>query len=330
MSAERGPTADPCPVALPLPGTGVAALRPVRRARPAWAVRLGEWLPHLVLWPPLLISVLHVVSFTAYTTWISFTSSTLVPEYDWVGLRNYAAVLASRNWEIAFSNLIVYGTGFVLLTTALGLLLAILLDQRIRAENLLRTIFLYPLAVSFVVTGTVWAWLLNPSIGIQKLVRNLGWEGFRFDWLVDRDMAIYTIVIAGAWQASGFAMALLLAGIRSVDADLYKAAQIDGAGPWRIYRRVVLPAVWPIFIAVMVILLQYTIKTFDLVRALTGGGPGIATQLPSLVVYDLMFQRGLLGRGSAAAVLMLLYLLAVLLPYFAFVQWRKRRNARHD
>jgi len=297
--------------------------------RRSWRAALEPWLVHLVLWPPLLVSVVHIIGFTGYTTWISFTSSTLVPETELVGLRNYSAVLASRNWTIATNNLLIFGAGFVLLTTATGLLLAILLDQRIRAENVLRTIFLYPMAVSFVVTGTVWSWLLNPSIGIQQLVRSLGWEGFRFDWVVDRDMAIYTIVIAGAWQASGFAMALFLAGIRSVDADLYKAAQIDGAGPWRIYRRVVLPAIWPIFIAVMVILLQYTIKTFDLVRALTGGGPGIATQLPSLVVYDLMFQRGLLGRGSAAAVLMLLYLLAVLLPYFAFVQWRKRRGPRN-
>lgn len=297
--------------------------------RRSWRAALAPWLVHLVLWPPLLVSVVHIIGFTGYTSWISFTSSTLIPENDFVGLRNYTSVLASRNWAIATENLLIFGTGFVVLTTAIGLTLAVLLDQRIRAENVLRTIYLYPMAVSFVVTGTVWSWLLNPSIGIQKLVRGLGWEAFRFDWVVDRDMAIYTIVIAGAWQASGFAMALFLAGIRSVDADLYKAAQIDGAGPWRIYRRVVLPAIWPIFIAVMVILLQYTIKTFDLVRALTGGGPGLATQLPSLVVYDLMFQRGLLGRGSAAAVLMLLYLLAVLLPYFAFVQWRKRRNARH-
>ena len=110
-------------------------------------------------------------------------------------------------------------------------------------------------------------------------------------------MAIYTVVIAGVWQASGFAMALFLAGLRSVDADLIKAAQIDGAGPWRMYRRVLLPTIWPIFIAVFVILLQFAIKTFDLVVALTGGGPGIATTLPTLVVYDFMFQR---GRSGAA------------------------------
>jgi glucose/mannose transport system permease protein len=298
------------------------------RRLPAWRHAVARWLPHLVLWPPLLVSIAHVLGFTAYTTWMSFTASTLVPDHEWVGLRNYRAVLSSRNWQIATDNLLIYGAGFVLLTTALGLLLAVLIDQRIRAENLFRAIYLYPMAVSFVVTGTVWAWLLNPSIGIQHLVRGLGWDGFRFDWLVDREMAIYTIVIAGAWQASGFAMALFLAGIRSVDGDLYRAAAIDGAGAWRTYRRVVLPAIWPIFVAVLVILLQFAIKTFDLVRALTGGGPGIATQLPSLVVYDLMFQRGLLGRGSAAAVLMLLSLLLVLVPYFGITRWRRRREAR--
>jgi glucose/mannose transport system permease protein len=165
-------------------------------------------------------------------------------------------------------------------------MLAILLDQRIRGENVLRSIFLYPLAVSFVVTGTVWSWLLNPGIGIQKLVHDLGWSSFRFDWLVDRDMVIWTIVIAAIWQSSGFAMALFLAGLRSVDSDLIKAAQIDGAGPIRMYWRVILPTLWPITITVIVIQLQFAISTFDLVRALTNGGPGLATQLPALVVYD--------------------------------------------
>ena len=292
-----------------------------------WRARLGRALPHLVIWPPVLICAAHVVVFTLWTTWISFTGATLLPDYSWAGLRNYTQMLATRNWTVAFDNLLLYGACFVLLTTAIGFVLAVLLDQRIRAENVLRTIFLYPMAVSFVVTGTVWSWLLNPRLGIQKLVVELGWSGFKFDWLVDRDMAIYTIVIAGAWQATGFAMALFLAGIRAVDGDLLKAAQIDGAGPWRIYRRIVLPAIAPIAIAVLVILLQFAIKTFDLVRALTGGGPGIATQLPTLVVYDFMFQRGLLARGSAAAVLMLLTLLAVLLPYFVYARWRRRKDA---
>ena len=123
-------------------------------------------------------------------------------------------------------------------------------------------------------------------------------------------------------------MALFLAGLRSVEGDLIKAAQIDGAGPIRLYTRVILPSLWPIAVAVFVILLQFAIKTFDLVRALTGGGPGLATQLPALVVYDFMFQRGHIGRGSAAAVLMLLTLLGVLLPYGAWKLYRQRRAAR--
>ncbi|HEY0420654.1 MAG TPA: sugar ABC transporter permease [Acetobacteraceae bacterium] len=289
-------------------------------------LRLQEWLPGLVFWPPLIIGIGHVVGFTLYTLYVSFTPSTLLPEAGWVGLRNYTAVLATRNWKVAADNLMVFGVLFVLLTSAIGLLLAVLIDQRLRGENVFRAVFLYPMAVSFVVTGVVWGWLLNPGIGVQKLVVDMGWTGFRFDWLIDRDRAIYTIVIAGAWQASGFAMALFLAGLRSVDADLMKAAQIDGAGPWRTYRRVILPSIWPIFIAVFVILLQFAIKTFDLAMALTGGGPGIATMLPSIVVYDFMFQRGLLGRGSAAAVMMLLYLLAVLVPYAIFRRWRERRH----
>ena len=287
--------------------------------------RLAEY---LVIWVPLLLSAGHIVVFSVWTAWMSFTPSTLMPENGWVGLRNYSNVLATRNWKIAFDNLLIFGFGFVILTTLVGLVLAVLIDQRIRGENVLRSIFLYPMAVSFVVTGTVWSWLLNPGMGIQKLVNDMGWAGFRFDWLVDRDMAIWTIVIAGIWQSSGFAMALFLAGLRSVDGDLIKAAQIDGAGPLRMYTRVILPTLWPIMIAVLVILLQFSIRTFDLVRALTGGGPGIATQLPALVVYDFMFQRGHIGRGTAAAVLMLLTLLGVLLPYgiWKFIQ---RRRAAH-
>lgn len=301
------------------------ATRPGRPATSETVRRLPEF---LMIWVPLLLSAAHLVSFSIWTIWISFTPSTLVPVTGWVGLRNYNAVLASRNWQIAFDNLLLFGIAFVLLSLITGLLLAILLDQRIRGENVLRTIFLYPLAVSFVVTGTVWSWLLNPGIGIEKLVHDLGWTAFRFDWLVNRDMAIWTIVIAAIWQSSGFAMALFLAGLRSVDADIIKAAQIDGAGPFRTYRRVILPTLWPITITVVVVQLQFAISAFDLVRALTNGGPGIATQLPALVVYDLMFQRSQLSRGAAAAVLMLLILLAVLLPYAA---WRyvQRRQATH-
>ncbi len=293
--------------------------------RPGWLRRSWEAVaPALAIWPPLILSAGHVVAFTVWTAWLSFTPSTLLPESGYVGWRNYIAIMATRNFHVAYVNIVIFGVCFVVLTSALGLLLAILLDQRVRGENVFRTIFLYPMAVSFVVTGTIWSWLLNPGIGIQRLVQGWGWTGFRFDWLVDRDMAIYTLVIAGAWQAAGFAMALFLAGLRSVDAEIIKAAQIDGASAWRIYRRVVLPTMGPIVLAVMVILLQMAIKTFDLVRALTGGGPGIATNMPATVVYDFMFQRGQIGRGAAAAMLMLLALVVVIVPYKLHERWRAR------
>jgi len=308
--------------------THPAAGKAAGREQGVWRRRFGDALTGLAIWLPLIASAGHVVVFTAWTTWVSFTASSVMPDYDWVGLRNYFAVTRTANFQIAYVNLVIFGSGLVLLTMALGLLLAVLLDQRVRGENVLRTIFLYPLAVSFVVTGTVWSWLLNPGLGIQKVVHNLGWTEFRFDWLVQSDKAIYCVIIAGVWQGAGFAMALFLAGLRSVDADLIKAAQIDGAGPWRMYRRVLLPTIWPIFITVFVILLRSAITSFDLVRALTGGGPGISTNVPTLVVYDFMFQRAELGRGSAAAVLMLLSLVVVMAPYGLYMRWQRQKQAR--
>jgi len=296
------------------------------RQRSGLRVWLSAAWPHLVMWPPLVLSAGYVVVFTLWTVLISFTRSSLLPDYTWAGLHNYAQVLSNRAWHIAYVNLLIYGAGFLVATTALGLLLAVLIDQRIRGENAFRAIFLYPMAVSFVVTGTVWSWLLNPRLGIQKMVHDLGWSGFRFDWVVNRDMAIYTVIIAGVWQATGFAMVLFLAGIRSVNPDLLKAAQIDGAGPWRTYLKVVLPTIWPIVASVLVILLQFAIKTFDLVLALTSGGPGLSTTLPTLVVYDMMFQRGSLGGGSAAAIMLLMSVAIVVGPYLGYVRWRRYRD----
>ena len=308
--------------------SSVSLAEPIAVGRPSLGERLSVWLPQIVLLPSLLATFLYVFVFSVWTFYISLSDSSLLPSYNFVGFEHYAALWSNRRWHIAYTNLFLFGVLYVIGAMFVGLLLAILIDQRVRGEAIWRTIYLYPLAVSFVVTGTVWSWLLNPGIGIQKLVHDLGWTTFRFDWLIDRDMAIWTIVIAAIWQSSGFAMALFLAGLRSVDSDIIKAAQIDGAGPVRTYWRVILPTLWPITITVVVVQLQFAISAFDLVRALTNGGPGIATQLPALVVYDLMFQRSQLGRGAAAAVLMLLILLAVLLPYAA---WRyvQRRQATH-
>ena len=265
--------------------------------------RLSAVLPQLVLAPSLVATFVYVFVFSGWTIWISLSNSTLMPDYSLVGFHHYAELWTNRRWTIAYNNLFLFSSLYVVGTMAIGLTLAILIDQRVRLEALWRTIYLYPLAVSFVVTGTVWRWLFSPSTGIENVIRQLGWANFKFDWLIQREMAIYTVVITGVWQASGFVMALFLAGLRSVDPDLIKAAQIDGADMPRIYRRIILPAIGPIFIAVLVVLLQFAIKTFDLVIALTGGGPGIATTVPAIYVYDLMFQRGQMAQGAAAAIM---------------------------
>ncbi len=287
----------------------------------------GGWAPQLALTPTLIATFVYVFVFCGWTVWISLSNSTLLPDYSFAGLQHYFSLWSSRRWKIAYTNLFLFGSLYILLATAVGLLLAILIDQRIRAENLFRTVFLYPVAVSFVVTGTVWRWILNPTSGVERLVQDLGWVGFSFDWIVQRDMAIYTVVLAGVWHASGFVMVLFLAGLRTVDQDLIKAAQIDGASLPRIYRRIILPTIRPIFVAVLIVLVQFAIKTFDLVLALTSGGPGIATTVPAIYVYDLMFQRGLMAEGAAAAIMILVALAAVLVPYSLWLNWRQRREA---
>lgn len=296
---------------------------------PSWRERLTRVSPILILAPSLAASFIYVFVFTIWTLYISLSNSSLLPSYGFVGLDNYASLWSNRRWNIAYSNLFLFSAFYIVGAMAIGLALAILIDQKVRGEAIWRTIFLYPLAVSFIVTGTVWSWLYNPTDGIQMLVRSLGWTNFNFALASDRNTAIYAIIITGIWQSSGFAMALFLAGLRSVDPDLVKAAQIDGASTFRTYRRVILPVIAPIFLAVAVVQIQFAIKTFDLVAALTRGGPGISTTFPAIYVYDLMFQRGQIGEGAAAAMMMLAALAVVLVPYSFFVVWRHRRESRH-
>jgi glucose/mannose transport system permease protein len=197
----------------------------------------------------------------------------------------------------------------------LGLLLAIMLDQKIRTEGALRTIFLYPMALSLIVTGTAWKWILNPGLGLEATVKGWGFDKFSFDWLVNPDMAIYTVVIASVWQASGFVMALFLAGLRSVDQEIIKAAQVDGIPTWRIYSAIIIPSMAPIFLSAFIVLAHLAIKSFDLVIALTGGGPGYATDLPATFMYTMAFSRGNIGQAASSAMVMMAVVFAIVVPY---------------
>jgi len=207
-----------------------------------------------------------------------------------------------------------------------GLLLAILLDQRIRAEGFLRAVYLYPMALSFIVTGTAWKWILNPGLGLQHLVRQWGFESFTFEWIITPGMSIYAVVLAGAWQSSGFVMALFLAGLRGVDDSIIKAAQVDGAGPVKIYSSIVIPSLRPVFFSCFIILAHIAIKSFDLVMALTGGGPGFSSDLPATFMYTFAFNRNQIGLGAASAMMMLMTIVAVIVPMIYAETRRHRRG----
>jgi glucose/mannose transport system permease protein len=276
---------------------------------------LEKHLPKIVLGPSFIAIILFVYGFIAWTAWISFTRSRLMPKYDIVGFIQYDRLFESPRWEVAIDNLFIFGFLFIFISMFLGLIIAIFLDQKIRIEGTLRTIYLYPMALSLIVTGTAWKWILNPGLGLEAVVRNWGFSEFKFDWVINPDFAIYTVVIAGVWQASGFVMALFLAGLRSVDQEIIKAAQIDGVPTFRIYTAIIIPSMAPIFLSAFIVLAHLAIKSFDLVIALTGGGPGYATDLPATYMYTMAFSRGDIGQAASSAIIMMVVVFAVVVPY---------------
>lgn len=276
---------------------------------------LEEHMPKLVLAPSFIVVLIFVYGFIAWTAWVSLTRSRLLPRYEIDGFIQYDRLFDSPRWDTAFSNLFVFGFLFIVIAMVLGLLLAILLDQNIRTEGAIRTIYLYPMALSMIVTGTAWKWILNPGLGLEATVRGWGFETFTFNWLVDPDMAIYTVVIAAIWQSSGFVMALFLAGLRSVDQEIIKAAQVDGIPTWRVYTAIIIPAMAPIFLSAFIVLSHLAIKSFDLVIALTGGGPGYATDLPATYMYTMAFSRGDIGQAASSAMIMMAVVFTIVVPY---------------
>jgi glucose/mannose transport system permease protein len=282
-------------------------------------------LPKLLLSPSVLLVLVCVYGYIMFTIYLSFTSSTLMPSYEWAGTASYQRLFAQENWRIALSNLWVFASLYIGVAVVLGLGFAILIDQHIRAEGAFRSIFLYPMALSFIVTGTAWKWLLDPGVGLEHTMHNIGWESFAFGWIKDSDMAIYCVVIAAVWQTTGFVMALFLAGLRGVDAEQISAARVDGARTWQIYLHIIIPQLGPVFVSAFVILAHMAIKSYDLVIALTNGGPGRSTWLPSVFMYQYSFTRNEMSVGAASAVMMLAAIGLVVLPYL-FSEMRKVEN----
>lgn len=276
--------------------------------------------------PMIFTAVVIFIGCTIWTIYHSFTKSRLLPAPNkWIGLDNYERLWSENRWVVSIENLAIYGICSLILSLVIGFCLAALLDRKIRFENTIRTIILYPFALSFVVTGLVWQWILNPELGLQNVVRNLGFENFTFDPINNAEIVIFGILIAGIWQGSGFVMVLLLAGMRGIDEDIWKASRVEGIPTWKTYIFIVIPMMRPVFVTALVIISAGIIKVYDLVVAQTSGGPGIASEVPAKYVIDKMFQSQNLGLGFAASTMMLLSVLVVLIPW-AYLEFGGKKN----
>ena len=264
---------------------------------------------------PMILTALVFVGGTAWTVVYSFTKSKLFPRLEWVGLAQYERLWNTKRWLVSIENLAIYGICMLVFLFVTGFILATLIDQKIRFEDTIRTIILYPYALSFVVTGLVWQWILNPEFGLQKIVRDLGWNSFTFDPLYTPEIAIYGVIIAGLWQGSGLVMVLMLAGLRGIDQEIWKAARVDGIPTWKTYIFIVIPMMRPVFITTLVLVVTGIVKLYDLIVAQTGGGPGISTEVPAKYVYDMMFSAANLGQAFAASTMMLVTVAIVIIPW---------------
>jgi len=265
--------------------------------------------------PMILTALVVFVGCTIWTIVYSFTDSRLLPRENFVGIEQYERLWGSSRWITSISNLMWYGVCSLVLTLVIGFTLAALLDRKIRFENTFRSIFLFPFALSFIVTGLVWQWILSPDYGVQGVVRSWGWESFNFDPLYNPDIVIFGILIAGIWQGSGLIMCIMLAGLRGIDEDIWKATRVDGIGTLKTYLVVIIPMMRPVFVTCLVLIAAGIIKLYDLVVAQTSGGPGLSSQVPAMYVYDYMFKAQNLGQGFAASTMMLLSVVIILIPY---------------
>jgi glucose/mannose transport system permease protein len=279
----------------------------------------------LALAPAVMVVLVVYLGCTIWSIGISMTASRILPGGRFVGLEQYYALFSNERWQISISNLAIFGVLFVITSIVLGFALAIFLDQKIRGEDLLRSIYLYPYSMSFIVTGLVWQWMLTPGSGIEKVVRDLGFSSFRFDWIVDQTMVVYALVLAAVWQASGVVMAIALAGLRGIDAEIWKAIRIDGIPAWRAYPSIILPMMGGSIATCVVLLSISVVRLYDLVVAMTKGGPGIASEVPAKFVIDYLFTRQNIGLATAGTTVMLMTVLVVLAPY-AYLQSRRTQR----
>ncbi|NRR33707.1 sugar ABC transporter permease [Oxalobacteraceae bacterium] len=295
------------------------------RARSRKRVSAAAWVALLPMVATVLFAYLGTMLWSAR---VSVSSARTFPSDDFVGMAQYVKLFNNDRWLLSLQNVVVYGVLFIAITMLIGFLLAVFIDQKVMGEGVLRTVFLYPYAMSFVATGLIWQWILNPELGIQEVLHKLGFTEARFDWIIDQDKVIYTVVIATVWQAAGLVMALLLSGLRGIDEEIWKAARIDGIPRWRVYLSIVLPMLGPSVSTAFVLLFVMVVKVYDAVVAMTQGGPGTASEVPAKFIMDYLFGRANIGLASAASIVLLATVLAIVTPlYFARGRANRLRGA---
>ena len=295
----------------------VGARKPNRLFRNMWS--------KIALVPMILTAVVVFMGGTIWTIVYSFTSSGLLPRMNWVGLDQYDRLWSTTKWIVSIQNLALFGVFSLVFTLVVGFTLAAMLDRKIRGEAVFRTIFLYPFALSFIVTGLVWQWILNPDYGVQGVVRSMGWESFTFNPLNNPDIVMFGLLIAGLWQGTGLIMCIMLAGLRGIDEDIWKAARVDGIGTVKTYLQIIIPMMRPVFVTSIVLIASGIIKLYDLVVAQTSGGPGISSEVPAKYVMTAMFGSQNLGQGFAASTMMLVGVVIILIPW-AYLEFGGRKR----
>jgi glucose/mannose transport system permease protein len=306
-----------------------------------------RWLSPLLLSPSVIALLVFVYGFIGMTIWVSISnwrSAKMDLSLSDPILEVYQRLFTMTRFQIDLRNTLIFTILFLLFAVGLGLVLALLLDQHIPAGALFRNVFLFPYALSFIVTGVSWRWIFNPDSGINLLLDHLG-----INWLLDQfglgpfhpawltnpsvvgdlpvpdfikaqigfPMALLPVIIAATWQLSGFAMAMYLAGLGTISNDIREAAQLDGASTWRIYRDLIIPLLRPITISVLIILGHVSLKIFDLIYAMSGSGPGFATDVPGIFVFEQTFRATRYNLGASASIVMLLLVSIVIVPYLA-------------
>jgi glucose/mannose transport system permease protein len=292
------------------------------------AIRWSRASPRIALVPALAITAIAFFGAIVWTVWISFTRSRRFPDYaidfaDWA--RQYDRLFRDNAWETALGNVVVLALGSAL-AIVLGFVLAAMIEREKRGEGFFRTLFLYPLAISFIVTGIVWRWMFNPDLGVENFLHQLGWENANFNWLADRRTAMYGIILASIWHGLGFYMALMLAGLKSINTEIWSAARLDGVSFWRLYGEIIIPMLKFTFLTCAILLSLGVVKTYDIVLAMTGGGPGTSTWTPAYFVVNAFHSRGNIGYASAAAVMMLIMTVVIFLPLVVLTAWQARRR----